>query len=132
MTDFDLPARKEVMNPSRRVGGETGRKAWKIPRYKTEAPKPTLKPNFFKQTQAREAARKSEYLPESTSNSKSTKNGERTKVAGAAEIRNVLSCDSGYDDVFDDFSDESFAMLFEDAKKLLISTTETFSNLGST
>merc|ERR1712060_167227 len=41
----------------------------------------------------------------------------------------VNSCDIWSDDVFDDFSSESIALLYEDAQKLFTSVTEKFSQV---
>jgi len=123
MTDFDLPARKEVLKSStkiaERIQARTG--------CQKDVLKPKFLPNFLKQTHAQKAAKKLSHISESTCKSNDIK--QSTKVAGAADNKNVNSCDIWSDDVFDDFSSESIALLYEDAQKLFTSVAGKFSQV---
>jgi len=125
MRDFDLPARKEVVRNSPEV--DEFSKEFSSYR-KEEAVKPTITPNFFKQSKPSEAAKNSKRINESLN---IDGDAEETTVAGGSEKPNVLSCDLRYDAVFDDLSPESFAIMFEDLKKLWTSITAQLPNICS-
>jgi len=132
MRDFDLPAEKEVIRNSPKDDEFSRRNARQFSSYKKEeALKPTITPNFFRQRKFSDAAENTKRINESMNKRRSEKGDEGTAVAGGEEIPNVLSCDMRYDAVFDDLSPESFAIMFEDLKKLWISFTAAFPNIFS-
>jgi len=124
--DFNLPTRKEVLNSSKKVHGKSPRKA----RNKKVNAKPTLLFPFLKQTKAREAAKKSTRIKESSSISEGAKIDKITKLVDDGETEKP-SARAFCADVFDDFSPESFAIMFEDVKKLWVSGNEMLTNLVS-
>jgi hypothetical protein len=130
MADFDLPAKEQVQKFSARGRRGSKRKSKNTPSYKTEVRKPTLKPNFFKKIQGREATKKPKNVGESTTNSDSTTNfGDETKIAGAADIGTV-NYDMPYGHNFEVFSPDAFAFMFTDVKKLMSCMTQVLSNFS--